>query len=92
MVLLRNREYNEPRVLTVKPVAPEFNLTGQFCHGVLESDKKGTIKSEVKEFWITKNVLKILNSNQLYNLLFKFKTFICPLRAFGSAVVAIQTT
>ncbi|KAM7388598.1 hypothetical protein PAMP_024763 [Pampus punctatissimus] len=28
MVLLRNREYNEPRVLTVKPVAPEFNLTG----------------------------------------------------------------
>ncbi|XP_058494986.1 protein furry homolog-like isoform X4 [Solea solea] len=28
MVLLRNRDYNEPRVLTVKPVAPEFNLTG----------------------------------------------------------------
>ncbi|XP_044217856.1 protein furry homolog-like isoform X3 [Thunnus albacares] len=28
MVLLRNREYNEPRVLTVKPAAPEFNLTG----------------------------------------------------------------
>uniref|UniRef100_A0A672Z8Z5 Furry homolog, like n=1 Tax=Sphaeramia orbicularis TaxID=375764 RepID=A0A672Z8Z5_9TELE len=28
MVLLRNREYNDPRVLTVKPVAPEFNLTG----------------------------------------------------------------
>lgn len=31
MVLLRNRDYNEPRVLTVKPVAPELNLTGQFC-------------------------------------------------------------
>lgn len=31
MVLLRNRDYNEPRVLTVKPVAPEINLTGQFC-------------------------------------------------------------
>uniref|UniRef100_A0A667XZA9 Furry homolog, like n=1 Tax=Myripristis murdjan TaxID=586833 RepID=A0A667XZA9_9TELE len=29
MVLLRNREYNDPRVLTVKPVAQEFNLTGQ---------------------------------------------------------------
>uniref|UniRef100_A0A8C4H1R6 Furry homolog, like n=1 Tax=Dicentrarchus labrax TaxID=13489 RepID=A0A8C4H1R6_DICLA len=28
MVLLRNRDYNEPRVLTVKPVAPELNLTG----------------------------------------------------------------
>uniref|UniRef100_A0A667XQT4 Furry homolog, like n=1 Tax=Myripristis murdjan TaxID=586833 RepID=A0A667XQT4_9TELE len=28
MVLLRNREYNDPRVLTVKPVAQEFNLTG----------------------------------------------------------------
>ena len=28
-VLLRNREYNDPRVLTVKPVTPEFNLTGQ---------------------------------------------------------------
>uniref|UniRef100_A0A3Q3MFV8 Furry homolog, like n=1 Tax=Mastacembelus armatus TaxID=205130 RepID=A0A3Q3MFV8_9TELE len=28
MVLLRNRDYNDPRVLTVKPVAPEFNLTG----------------------------------------------------------------
>uniref|UniRef100_A0A8D0DGI4 Furry homolog, like n=1 Tax=Sander lucioperca TaxID=283035 RepID=A0A8D0DGI4_SANLU len=28
MVLLRNRDYNEPRVLTVKPVAPEINLTG----------------------------------------------------------------
>ncbi|XP_053709672.1 protein furry homolog-like isoform X3 [Synchiropus splendidus] len=28
MVLLRNREYNEPRVLTVKPVTPELNLTG----------------------------------------------------------------
>uniref|UniRef100_A0A3Q3W8K9 Uncharacterized protein n=1 Tax=Mola mola TaxID=94237 RepID=A0A3Q3W8K9_MOLML len=28
MVLLRNRDYNEPRVLTVKPAAPEFNLTG----------------------------------------------------------------
>uniref|UniRef100_A0A671YC51 Furry homolog, like n=1 Tax=Sparus aurata TaxID=8175 RepID=A0A671YC51_SPAAU len=27
MVLLRNRDYNEPRVLTVKPAAPEFNLT-----------------------------------------------------------------
>lgn len=31
MVLLRNRDYNEPRVLTVKPAAPEFNLTGQLC-------------------------------------------------------------
>lgn len=30
MVLLRNRDYNDPRVLTVKPVAPELNLTGQF--------------------------------------------------------------
>lgn len=29
MVLLRNRDFNEPRVLTVKPVAPELNLTGQ---------------------------------------------------------------
>ncbi|XP_068581465.1 protein furry homolog-like isoform X1 [Cebidichthys violaceus] len=28
MVLLRNRDYNEPRVLTVKPAAPEINLTG----------------------------------------------------------------
>uniref|UniRef100_A0A3Q0T083 Furry homolog, like n=1 Tax=Amphilophus citrinellus TaxID=61819 RepID=A0A3Q0T083_AMPCI len=28
MVLLRNRDYNDPRVLTVKPVAQEFNLTG----------------------------------------------------------------
>ncbi|XP_078141897.1 protein furry homolog-like isoform X4 [Centroberyx gerrardi] len=28
MVLLRNREYNDPRVLTVKPVAQELNLTG----------------------------------------------------------------
>ncbi|XP_068599918.1 protein furry homolog-like [Brachionichthys hirsutus] len=28
MVLLRNRDYNEPRVLTVKPVARELNLTG----------------------------------------------------------------
>uniref|UniRef100_A0A4W6EDW8 Furry homolog, like n=1 Tax=Lates calcarifer TaxID=8187 RepID=A0A4W6EDW8_LATCA len=28
MVLLRNRDYNDPRVLTVKPTAPEFNLTG----------------------------------------------------------------
>ncbi|XP_053287004.1 protein furry homolog-like isoform X4 [Pleuronectes platessa] len=28
MVLLRNRDYNDPRVLTVKPVVPEFNLTG----------------------------------------------------------------
>uniref|UniRef100_A0A672IIV2 Furry homolog, like n=1 Tax=Salarias fasciatus TaxID=181472 RepID=A0A672IIV2_SALFA len=28
MVLLRNRDYNEPKVLTVKPPAPEFNLTG----------------------------------------------------------------
>ncbi|XP_056133696.1 protein furry homolog-like isoform X4 [Lampris incognitus] len=27
-VLLRNREYNDPRVLTVRPVAQEFNLTG----------------------------------------------------------------
>jgi len=27
-VLLRNREANEPRVLTVKPLAPDFNLTG----------------------------------------------------------------
>lgn len=29
MVLLRNRDFNESRVLTVKPVAPEMNLTGQ---------------------------------------------------------------
>lgn len=29
MVLLRNRDFNEPRVLTVKPVAPDLNLTGQ---------------------------------------------------------------
>ncbi|MEQ2263521.1 hypothetical protein XENORESO_008891, partial [Xenotaenia resolanae] len=28
MVLLRNRDYNDPRVLTVKPTTPEFNLTG----------------------------------------------------------------
>lgn len=28
-VLLRNRELNEPRVLTVKPVLQEFNLTGE---------------------------------------------------------------
>ncbi|XP_057696254.1 protein furry homolog-like isoform X2 [Corythoichthys intestinalis] len=28
MVLLRNREFNEPRVLTVKPPAPEFHFTG----------------------------------------------------------------
>ncbi|XP_056895276.1 protein furry homolog-like isoform X4 [Takifugu flavidus] len=28
MVLLRNRDFNESRVLTVKPVAPEMNLTG----------------------------------------------------------------
>uniref|UniRef100_A0A672ZQD1 Furry homolog, like n=1 Tax=Sphaeramia orbicularis TaxID=375764 RepID=A0A672ZQD1_9TELE len=35
MVLLRNREYNDPRVLTVKPVAPEFNLTGQFLQDFL---------------------------------------------------------
>ncbi|KAK1896942.1 Protein furry like [Dissostichus eleginoides] len=28
MVLLRNRDYNEPRVLTVKPPAPDINLTG----------------------------------------------------------------
>uniref|UniRef100_A0AAR2KVV7 Furry homolog, like n=1 Tax=Pygocentrus nattereri TaxID=42514 RepID=A0AAR2KVV7_PYGNA len=27
-VLLRNREYHEPRVLTIKPVPQEFNLTG----------------------------------------------------------------
>ncbi|XP_054644743.1 protein furry homolog-like isoform X3 [Dunckerocampus dactyliophorus] len=27
-VLLRNREFNDPRVLTVKPVAPEFHFTG----------------------------------------------------------------
>lgn len=27
-VLLRNRELNEPRVLTVKPTLQEFNLTG----------------------------------------------------------------
>uniref|UniRef100_A0A1A8VFK9 Furry homolog-like n=1 Tax=Nothobranchius furzeri TaxID=105023 RepID=A0A1A8VFK9_NOTFU len=27
MVLLRNRDYNDPRVLTVKPAPPEFNLT-----------------------------------------------------------------
>lgn len=31
MVLLRNRDYNEPRVLTAKPAPPEFNLTGLFC-------------------------------------------------------------
>lgn len=37
MVLLRNRDYNEPRVLTVKPVAPEFNLTGQFYSGAYSS-------------------------------------------------------
>uniref|UniRef100_A0A8C5NAA8 Furry homolog, like n=1 Tax=Gouania willdenowi TaxID=441366 RepID=A0A8C5NAA8_GOUWI len=30
MVLLRNRDYNDPRVLTVKPAAPEFNLTELF--------------------------------------------------------------
>lgn len=35
MVLLRNRDYNDPKVLTVKPVAPEFNLTGQFLCGHL---------------------------------------------------------
>lgn len=29
MVLLRNREYNDPRVLTVKPIAQDFNLTGK---------------------------------------------------------------
>lgn len=29
MVLLRNRDFNEPRVLTVKPLAPDLNLTGQ---------------------------------------------------------------
>ncbi|XP_029002067.2 protein furry homolog-like isoform X3 [Betta splendens] len=28
MVLLRNRDYNDPRVLTVKPIAPDLNLTG----------------------------------------------------------------
>uniref|UniRef100_A0A665TRI3 Furry homolog, like n=1 Tax=Echeneis naucrates TaxID=173247 RepID=A0A665TRI3_ECHNA len=28
MVLLRNRDYNDPRVLTVKPAAPEISLTG----------------------------------------------------------------
>ncbi|KAM4575147.1 protein furry homolog-like isoform 2-T2 [Fundulus diaphanus] len=28
MVLLRNRDYNDPRVLTVKQTTPEFNLTG----------------------------------------------------------------
>ncbi|MED6278919.1 hypothetical protein CHARACLAT_028993, partial [Characodon lateralis] len=28
MVLLRNRDCNDPRVLTVKPTTPEFNLTG----------------------------------------------------------------
>ncbi|XP_014830696.1 PREDICTED: protein furry homolog-like isoform X4 [Poecilia mexicana] len=28
MVLLRNRDYNDPRVLTVKPAIPELNLTG----------------------------------------------------------------
>ncbi|XP_061834044.1 protein furry homolog-like isoform X4 [Nerophis lumbriciformis] len=28
MVLLRNREFNDPRVLTVKPAAPEFHFTG----------------------------------------------------------------
>lgn len=36
-VLLRNRELNEPRVLTVKPALQEFNLTGTlkdsvFCY------------------------------------------------------------
>lgn len=35
MVLLRNRDFNEPRVLTVKPVAPELNLTGQSKHHCL---------------------------------------------------------
>uniref|UniRef100_A0A096M8S1 Furry homolog, like n=1 Tax=Poecilia formosa TaxID=48698 RepID=A0A096M8S1_POEFO len=28
MVLLRNRDYNDPRVLTVKPAIPELSLTG----------------------------------------------------------------
>ena len=36
-VLLRNREANEPRVLTVKPIAPEFNLTGW----LLENTQQG---------------------------------------------------
>lgn len=35
MVLLRNRDYNEPRVLTAKPAPPEFNLTGWFCWLIL---------------------------------------------------------
>uniref|UniRef100_A0A8D3CHN0 Furry homolog, like n=1 Tax=Scophthalmus maximus TaxID=52904 RepID=A0A8D3CHN0_SCOMX len=35
MVLLRNRDYNDPRVLTVKPAAPELNLTGKFLQELL---------------------------------------------------------
>lgn len=31
-VLLRNREYHEPKVLTVKPVPQELNLTGLYIH------------------------------------------------------------
>uniref|UniRef100_A0A8D0DGJ5 Furry homolog, like n=1 Tax=Sander lucioperca TaxID=283035 RepID=A0A8D0DGJ5_SANLU len=44
MVLLRNRDYNEPRVLTVKPVAPEINLTGQFCCGFLPDCQPSPMK------------------------------------------------
>ncbi|KAG8003464.1 Protein furry-like protein-like [Nibea albiflora] len=40
MVLLRNRDYNEPRVLTVKPVAPELNLTGHEVDATAEQDEK----------------------------------------------------
>lgn len=41
MVLLRNRDYNDPRVLTVKPVAPEFNLTGKLTAQSREITKSG---------------------------------------------------
>lgn len=40
-VLLRNREYNDPKVLTVKQMTPEFNLTGETCLVFVSPRKTG---------------------------------------------------
>lgn len=40
-VLLRNRELNEPRVLTVKPALQEFNLTGALKNMLLTLCARG---------------------------------------------------
>ena len=38
-VLLRNREINDPKVLTIKPALQEFNLTGKAVHAPLPASK-----------------------------------------------------